>query len=531
MRHYLLLIAGLVVLDAAFTGTYVAVTGNWDAGIHALSWSALLLLGVNVCGAWVLYHPIARYADGASNDSLAARRRLRRLPAASALWTGAVGMTYALAVFLSGVFAPSGGFAALDSLYVISGVAWFTVIYALYFGYYGYLVGIEAAGETRQRLETAGRPLSLPTQPRIMYRVTLAVFMVAVVPALLLVMDLSYFRPLRMAQGLSVADIVVLDVMATVQAALISGVVYMRVMVRPLTLLTKAIERARRADYALSAPVVSDDELAFLTKRFNEMLQGLRNRERERAAFARYTSPQLAKAIVQGRTDAVGRLPAQIREATALFVDIEGFTALSERISPSHTLELLNTWFQRLDTVAAAHGGTVNALLGDGAVILFNVPEDLPYHGRAALRCALDLVQAAETERFAGGLKLRIRCGIASGPVVAGSVGGDRRLAYTVYGDTVNLASRLEGMNKKLGTSILLAESTARQVMDRIGADEVVLEDLGAHRVPGRQSSVYLHSAKPVLHGDTVAVPMRRREQAGAAVTTPVSLGQVADSV
>ena len=203
-------------------------------------------------------------------------------------------------------------------------------------------------------------------------------------------------------------------------------------------------------------------------------------RQRITGLFGRFAPPQIVSQLAESAT---GLEPTK-RVATVLFSDIAGFTTLSESRTPDVVLALLNTYFERVGTIAAEHGGVIVNFQGDGLLIVFNAPADVPNHASAALETAKALLSAVEAERF-NDEAIAIRIGIHTGEVVAGLAGSRDRQTYTVYGDTVNVASRLEEMNKHHGTRLMISAETARAAGDTGG-----LHDLGEVAVRGHAAGI-----------------------------------------
>ena len=181
--------------------------------------------------------------------------------------------------------------------------------------------------------------------------------------------------------------------------------------------------------------------------------------ERERhfvsESLGKYVPVSVASAIIADR----GFLKPQRQSATMLFADIEDFTGLVERTDPAEVFAILNDYFSSVGAAIVAEGGVINQFQGDAVLATFNLPVQDPDHAGAAIRAALNIREACATRTFAGH-HIRTRIGIATGEVISGSVGSGTQLAYTVHGDAVNLAARLEQMNKETGTTILVAEET-----------------------------------------------------------------------
>jgi adenylate cyclase len=211
------------------------------------------------------------------------------------------------------------------------------------------------------------------------------------------------------------------------------------------------------------------------TLRHIEMLREARRRqisaERAHALLSRYFSPNLAERLASDpeATD----LGGQRREITSLFTDMVGFTTLVETLEPETIAPLLNDYLGEMTDTVFAHGGTVVKIIGDALHVLFGAPADQPDHASRAVNCALDLdarsqifVKRWEEKGIALGTT---RLGLNAGPAIVGNFGGGRYFDYTAYGDTVNIAARLETANKQLGTRICVGESVAARVPDFTG--------------------------------------------------------------
>jgi len=209
-----------------------------------------------------------------------------------------------------------------------------------------------------------------------------------------------------------------------------------------------------------------------------------RQRRRAQDIFGQYVPTEVAQAILANQA----ALTPQTKEASILFCDIEGFTRLSEQKVPVAMIQLLNEFFDAATEIVGQHRGVVVSFVGDAVVAAFNTPLELRDHADAAVHAGRGLLALAEGRQFAGE-SLDLRIGIATGPVASGSVGGTRRQTWTVYGDTENLAQRLEGLNKELGTRILVSEETA------LRAKGTTLREVGAVVVRGREQVAKVFTA------------------------------------
>jgi len=267
-----------------------------------------------------------------------------------------------------------------------------------------------------------------------------------------------------------------MDLLAALLLAALLAYLATRGLSRSAEGLLRAMDTVDRGDLSAKAPVVTDDEFGRLTERFNRMLDGLDERERLRRTFERFVPESIAGALIADE----GAIAPQEREATVLFTDIERFTQIAASLTPREIMTMLNAYFSRLAAIIHRHHGVITQFQGDAVLASFNLPLSDPQHARSALAAAIEIEREVGESVFAGDIRLRTRIGISSGLVVGGTVGGGERLGYTVHGDTVNLAARLEALNKDLGTTILVSARTAELL-----SDSIALRDHGLVEVRG----------------------------------------------
>lgn len=177
-----------------------------------------------------------------------------------------------------------------------------------------------------------------------------------------------------------------------------------------------------------------------------------------RNTLGQYVPVPVARALLASG----GRLEPIEAKATILMCDIEGFAALTDSIGPRRVFDFLDAYFELLVEIVERHGGVVTQFQGDAILAVFNVPLPDRDHAAQALRAAMEIVGSCDQRSFAG-VRARNRIGLATGRVIAGAVGSHGRLSYTVHGNAVNLAARLEMLNKDYGTRILLPGKTAER--------------------------------------------------------------------
>ena len=232
----------------------------------------------------------------------------------------------------------------------------------------------------------------------------------------------------------------------------------------PLYALRDAMRRVEDGHPEPAQPVVTGNEIGELTLGFNRMMKGLTERDRIKGLFGQYLTREVSEAILDGRVN----LGGDRYEVTVLFTDIRDFTALSEQLSPEEVFGFLNEYLDTMIDVLVARGGFIDKFLGDGILAVFGLPVRSEGHAFAAFEAARDMqtkLKELNSGRLAVGKPaIAIGSGLHSGPVIAGNVGSSRKLEYTVIGDTVNLASRLEALNKRWGSAVTLSEATWRSL-------------------------------------------------------------------
>lgn len=188
--------------------------------------------------------------------------------------------------------------------------------------------------------------------------------------------------------------------------------------------------------------------------------------------FGRYVPKAVADALISDR----GLLEPVEGTATVLFIDVAGFTRMTAASGPRHVVGVLNSFFDQATATINRYDGVVTQFIGDAIMATFNLPAKDPQHAANAVRAALEIVDLSASQTF-GGERITVRAGIATGPVIAGSVGGGGRQSYSLYGDTVNLSARLESLNKDHGTRLLMDAATVECLPDvpvhKIGHIEV----------------------------------------------------------
>jgi adenylate cyclase len=246
---------------------------------------------------------------------------------------------------------------------------------------------------------------------------------------------------------------------------LCTAILISRLVMEPIDYLRTAAQAVAKGQLDVYVPLVRVDEFGLLIGEFNHMVAELREKERLRRTFGLHVGRRAAEQIL-ARDPGLGGVEEMI---TVMFVDIRSFTAMSAAAGPREIVEMLNQFLRvMVQVVEERHGGMVNKFLGDGFLALFGVGGTSTAHADAALAAGRDMLRSlAQLNRdlaLAGERALAIGIGIHTGPAIIGSIGSPERLEYTAIGNTVNFASRIEKLTKLLGTSLLVTESTRRQL-------------------------------------------------------------------
>lgn len=262
---------------------------------------------------------------------------------------------------------------------------------------------------------------------------------------------------------------------------------------QPIRDLAAGAERVAMGDYGRRLPVVQDDDLGALAGSFNRMQTGLVERQRLQGAFGTYVDPGLASRLLEQGDDV---FTGERREVTVMFIDIRDFTPFAESNTAEDTVARLNALFEIVVPAVVHAGGHVNKFLGDGALAVFGAPNDLADHADQAVSVARLILRRVEAQ-FGGAL--RIGVGINTGVVIAGTIGGGGKLEFTLIGDAVNVAARLEQLTKSTGDAVLLS----RSCVDALARRPLGLIDRGSHTLKGKSAAVQVFTVDPEVDEST----------------------------
>jgi adenylate cyclase len=295
--------------------------------------------------------------------------------------------------------------------------------------------------------------------------------------------------------ALGISVLMAIAVAATVSFEL--SLLLARSVVEPIEELQRGTDRVAGGDFSVRVPLLGGDETGRLAASFNHMVAGLQEREALREAFGAFVDPVLAERVVTEGTI----LEGEEVEVSVLFVDIRGFTSFAESAEPRDVVGQLNEFYGLVVPVLVEHGGHANKFIGDGLLGVFGAPVRHHDHADRAVAAALEIARQVR-ETFGAGLRIGI--GVNSGRVVAGTIGGGGRVDFTVIGDAVNTAARVESVTRETGDDVLITDATRRLLTRDFGG----FVERGAVELRGKAERVRVLAPLAVPHAPALrAVP------------------------
>jgi class 3 adenylate cyclase len=235
---------------------------------------------------------------------------------------------------------------------------------------------------------------------------------------------------------------------------------------RPLRELVEMVERIEQGDLTVHSRDFGKDTIGRLGSALNRMVHGLQERDKVKELFGRYVTTQVSEEVLKGQVD----LGGETKRVTILFSDIRDFTTMSEKMTPNQVVSFLNDYFSEMVEAVFEQCGVLDKFMGDGMMAVFGSLGNVPDHPRravmAALRMKALLAKINGVRNMSGKPPIQIGIGIHTDDVIVGNIGSRKRLEYTVIGDGVNTSSRVQGLNKEFGTTILITETTYEAVKE-----------------------------------------------------------------
>lgn len=241
-------------------------------------------------------------------------------------------------------------------------------------------------------------------------------------------------------------------------------IVFMRIITVPLTKLIDGTEKITKGDYSVKVKNISNDEMGLLSDAFNEMTKSLQEKEFMREAFGKVVDPYVRDYLLQGNI----ALGGENCDVTVMFCDIRNFTAMSENMKPEDVVLLLNKYFTAMEKCISENHGVINKYIGDAIMAIFGSPVKSQNHAldsyKASYAMKNSLIELNKSFAEKNLPLFDFGIGLHSGNVLAGNIGAEKRMEYTVIGDTVNTASRIGALCKTYKTDLLLSESTVEKI-------------------------------------------------------------------
>jgi class 3 adenylate cyclase len=487
-RHYLWMVTSVAFLSLTINVIFAATTDAWSNLWRPASSTILLLAGANWLIARRLFEPIRRFLVGETTfDDI--QRRLTQLPLLSARYVGLLALVVVAFQTSTPWWIAASPNPALQPPTIADFITICVVLSVVYFTYTYFVVSDYLATLCSFIFTRYGHNLGLFFGSYTL-KLIVALLVISVAPLAAIIVHLFSYSGERLQTSILV------DVASAVFGVAITAYFIGRSLLQPIGVLSRAMTKVAEGNLDVRVPVTSNDEVGELTGQFNTMVEGLREREKIRETFGRYVDESVAATILRRQGEGArisGRVAGETAEATILFTDIAGFTTIAEYLTPAELVGALNDYLETVLEPIRAHGGVVNTFIGDGLFASFNMPLACEGHAMAAVRAAIDIQRAVGSRTFGDqGVALNTRIGISTGQVIGGDVGTGRRTSFTLLGDTVNLAARLEELNKQHGTRILVSEST-REACGECFA----FNALGSVQVRGRSETIAVYAIDP----------------------------------
>ena len=476
-------------VDPAAVSGGVATSGA-EVAYFVIAFGLLSAVARHLAKRWIAPLALAGAVPPPGPAGDTARRRALQLPIFAALVSGG---GWVAAAFIWGLFWP------LLTGDVDLGRAW-RQMFGITFVAGPFVAAIVFFGSERlmrrelPRLVPGGELSAMPVpRLRVRTRMLAAFLLLGLLPlAVLSVAALTRADALQAADAATAAAIIYSLKLVVVVLALGGLVVSVGLallvsssVAQPLRDVQVAMAQVQRGGLDTRCAVVSNDEIGAVAEGFNRMVQGLREREAIRETFGRYVSPEVRDEILAGRVSGAGVQ----REVSILFADLRDFTPWVEASPPADVVADLNAYFTEMDLAIRAHGGLVLQFIGDEIEAVFGAPIVDACHADAAVAAAREMGRRLDAwntaRRAAGKVELHHGIGIHTGTVIAGNIGSSERMSYALVGDAVNLASRIQALNKDFRTRVLVSGATHARLSSVVG-----LEALPAVHVKGRSAAV-----------------------------------------
>ena len=465
-KRYYLSMLSMFLLILAFSTVSLLFHKSLEIFLKLGSVQFVLFGPLNYLGSYFLYKPIDNiFIHG--GDTEKAKKRINRLTWYSTVWIFFLGSLFVVIIVVPlflfpAAFSDSEVFSVdkmplIFKLFAIPPIFFINALLPSFITYFlinDFILDLKAKVFLQfQILYPAGKK-----------RIGLTLFFVFIIlivfPALLVILELTVAVEIEDKYpgftSLSPLETTLTDRLVVLIGMILAVILLTRSFTKPIYSLLKNMNKVRELDYSTQAPIITEDEIGMLTQEFNKMVKGLKEREFIKDTFGKYVTKEVATLILDKKINVEG----EDRLCTILVTDIANYTTISEELTPKEIVLMLNEYFSVLVNIIQNHKGIVNEFVGDAVFAMFNVPLDDPDHAVNAINAALAIEKITTTRKFGKNRQLTTRIGINTGAVVAGNIGSPDRLKYGVVGDEVNVAARLEQLNKQYGTHMLVGENT-----------------------------------------------------------------------
>lgn len=490
-KRYYLSMLSIFVLILLFDAVYIPAHKSLELFLLAAGLHFVLFVPVNFLGIYFLYKPIDQlflYNKGTRNAKL----RIRSLSWYSSTWIFFLGVVYfgtmILMIYLAQVETGNVAMNEIPSAIWLTAIPSILYIFAILPAFIAWFIINDFTLDLKSVVFNRFK-LSYPAgTQRIGLTLLISFMILGLFPSILVSLELivsSAGDKYGQFSDMSPLEGIIPDRVAIFLGMICAVIFITRSFTKPIHALLKEMSKVKERNYTSKAAIITGDEIGILTHEFNDMVKGLHERELIRDTFGKYVPKDVATAILDKKINATG----EVRTCTILFTDIENYSTIAEELQPAEVVAMLNEYFTMMVDIIQKHKGVVNEFVGDAVFAMFNVPFDDPDHASNAMKSALAIEQITAKKRFGKNILLKTRIGINTGVVVAGNIGAVDRLKYGVVGDEVNIAARLEQLNKKLGTSILAGENTYDLIKN-----EFDCKYLGDFQLKGKERNTKVYS-------------------------------------
>jgi class 3 adenylate cyclase len=504
LRYYLSMLS-LAVLVLSIGVLSAVLTEGMLHFRDALLSLILVLVVINLIGSYCIISPIVSFFRGRNNFELA-QRRIQRLPLYCAVWA----ITLTLVALLPHHFSTHVLCADCPieiPLRLVVYQVFLIFVYGTLLALYIYFLISDFTVALRKELSLHHGLVFEPGKERFVYKLLIAFVATSIVPIVLVfthdymlgnmdsmaILDREpHIDPSSEMGHMHMPTVQAFraDIIFSMVLALLAIVFISRSLTRPMNMLLETMKIISKGDLDTKAPVVSDEEIGVLTRGFNDMVDEVKDREFVRETFGRFVPESVAAAVLKDR----GVIRPQVREATILTSDIENFTGICEGRHPEQVIAMLNEYFSVIAEPIREYDGVITQFWGDAILATFNLPVEESNHAINAVLAAQDMQILLERRRFEDDIALHTRIGINTGTVVGGTVGDGDRVGYTLYGESVNLAARLQELNKQFNTRVLVSARTVELTKGRFEFNKI-----GEVSVRGLEATITVYSL-PIPH-------------------------------